>query len=557
MKKHFYFPLFLIIFLSFWAVAAAPSVQAAACYQHPAGLISWWPGDGHPNDVTRGHDAVLHGDATTGTGLVGQAFVLDGDEDFVEVPSDPALELGTADFTVALWVLFNDTAGEQVLVEKWIQRSSTPPAPSEGWTLTKLEDNVLRLAMSSGTDADTNVDSAPLTIPTDTWIHFAATRQAGEVMLFMNGQPVASGYYADTVASTASLKFGHRGSPDDTPGSEDEHGYFLNGRIDEVQLLIGRALTQKSIQAIYDAGSLGPCFNLDASIIASLGDWFWTSGFNPGTLDLFIYNSAADDALLLWQGSAEADEAGFVHILYETHGQDLVPGYYLVVSDGTTEKGLVLETITIEAFDIGNEIITGTAPRGREVQVVAGMAEPETQGVISVIADSESGAWSADFKTIGFDITEEMGASFAQIHDDDGDANEAGVPAPSAAASVSSPAPFPAPAPPPNAPTAELLYPRLTGAFIELQAQPLRPGLWTRIQWQDALGGWHDIDGWQGSFNPDQRVLWYVGEEHLGDGPFRWLVYESQGGDLLAVSQSFDLPSRGGEVLRVEVSLSD
>lgn len=104
-------------------------------------------------------------------------------------------------------------------------------------------------------------------------------------------------------------------------------------------------------------------------------------------------------------------------------------------------------------------------------------------------------------------------------------------------------------------PTVELLYPKLTGAFIELQAETLRSGLWTRIQWQDAFSDWHDIEGWQGTFNENRRVLWYVGEEHLGEGPFRWLVYESRGGNVLAVSQPFSLPSRGGEVMRLEVSV--
>jgi hypothetical protein len=46
------------------------------------------------------------------------------------------------------------------------------------------------------------------------------------------------------------------------------------------------------------------------------------------------------------------------------------------------------------------------------------------------------------------------------------------------------------------------------------------------------------------------------GEEYLGEGPFRWLVYESQEGDLLAVSEAFSMPSRGGEVLFVEVTPS-
>lgn len=116
-------------------------------------------------------------------------------------------------------------------------------------------------------------------------------------------------------------------------------------------------------------------------------------------------------------------------------------------------------------------------------------------------------------------------------------------------------APAPSPTLTPQPLAVQLLYPKLTGAFIELQAEPLRPGLWTRIQWQDAFGAWRDIEGWQGFFNEDQRVLWYVGEEHLGNGPFRWLVYENQGGDLLATSQPFSMPSRSGEVLRVEVSL--
>ena len=96
---------------------------------------------------------------------------------------------------------------------------------------------------------------------------------------------------------------------------------------------------------------------------------------------------------------------------------------------------------------------------------------------------------------------------------------------------------------------------RVTGAFIDLQVEPFQQDLWTRIQWQDASGSWHDIEGWQGAFNPNQRVLWYVGEAHLGDGPFRWLVFENQQGDLLAMSQPFTLPSRGGEVLRVVVTL--
>jgi hypothetical protein len=229
---------------------------ARSCFPSPAGLTGWWPGDGNTDDIIGGHGAVLHGDATTGPGLVDQAFILDGEGDFVSVPHDAALNLGTSDFTIDLWVYFNDTTGEQVLIEKWIQSFS---APSVGWTLTKLEGNILRLAMASGDGSETNVDSGVLPIPTGTWTHFAVTRKDGNVTLFMNAMPVAVGASLLNLDSDSSLKFGHRGSPDDTPGSEDDSGFFLNGRIDEVELFVGRALPRGLIRAIVNAGSAGKC----------------------------------------------------------------------------------------------------------------------------------------------------------------------------------------------------------------------------------------------------------------------------------------------------------
>jgi hypothetical protein len=59
------------------------------------------------------------------------------------------------------------------------------------------------------------------------------------------------------------------------------------------------------------------------------------------------------------------------------------------------------------------------------------MAENETQAHIVVLAAPGTGEWLADFTTVPFDITEEMRPwSFAQIFDEDGDANEAGTPPP-------------------------------------------------------------------------------------------------------------------------------
>jgi hypothetical protein len=194
---------------------------AASCFPTQAGLTGWWPGDGGTSDVVARRDAILHGDATFGSGRIGQAFVLDGDGDFVSVPHDPELNFGTADFTVALWVNFNTTEGEQILVEKWVQRSFDRDSHQIGWTFTKLKSNRIGFGLDPG-----GIASARLDIPVGTWVHLAARRSGNMVEILMNGNVIASGAAPEDVVidpdSRASLKFGHRGSPDDTPRSIDE-----------------------------------------------------------------------------------------------------------------------------------------------------------------------------------------------------------------------------------------------------------------------------------------------------------------------------------------------
>jgi hypothetical protein len=77
----------------------------------------------------------------------------------------------------------------------------------------------------------------------------------------MNGVQITFGGVdpSGTLDTTSSLKFGHRGSPNDTPGSLDDRGFFLDGRIDEIELFVERALSDDEIRSIYFAGAEGKC----------------------------------------------------------------------------------------------------------------------------------------------------------------------------------------------------------------------------------------------------------------------------------------------------------
>jgi hypothetical protein len=86
------------------------------------------------------------------------------------------------------------------------------------------------------------------------------------------------------------------------------------------------------------------------------------------------------------------------------------------------------------------------------------------------------------------------------------------------------------------------------GAAIELHVPAARSTWWTVVQWQAAQKNWNVVAGWQGIFDEIKTgtgtKLWWVAPTDLGKGPFRWAIYESKGGKLLAASEAFTLPAQ-------------
>ena len=114
------------------AISSAELLVPASDYQHPAGLVAYWPGDGNADDDVGGNHGTLRGRALFAPGRVGQAFSFDGNSSYVSVLHNANIAFETHDFTVQLWVNFASLGGEQVVIEKWTQDGAF------GWTLTKL-----------------------------------------------------------------------------------------------------------------------------------------------------------------------------------------------------------------------------------------------------------------------------------------------------------------------------------------------------------------------------------------------------------------------------------
>ena len=97
----------------------------------------------------------------------------------------------------------------------------------------------------------------------------------------------------------------------------------------------------------------------------------------------------------------------------------------------------------------------------------------------------------------------------------------------------------------------------LTGGTIKLDVvdtQVIADGTHTVVQWQDGITGeWEDVEGWKATFDHTREIVWWVAPEHMGQGNYRWLVFDVDDNQL-AMSEMFNLPSSSWEPLILTVS---
>lgn len=234
---------------------------AAACIAPPANLASWWPGDGDANDIVAGNEGALQGGTGFGAGMVGQAFLLDGIDDYVGAGNDPSLHVSSGDFTVDAWVLFNDLdhppggntgttqQGDMSIVDKMRFGGN-----GDGWRLIKQTDNRFWFCLGNGSNgcggfsSPTTVVSTTV-VTTGVWYHVAAVKSAAGIAIYVNGaQQHAKALPSFVDTHNGSLRI----------GSNVTEGAHLNGLIDEVDIF-NRALSATEIAAIYNAASDGKC----------------------------------------------------------------------------------------------------------------------------------------------------------------------------------------------------------------------------------------------------------------------------------------------------------
>jgi len=211
------------------------SANVEGCIEPPAGLISWWPGDGNAKDVQSTNDGMLVYGAGFGSGMVGQAFSFDGKNRVVA--STAGLPIYNSDRTLAVWVKADAfLEGEAFFA---------------GYGKFKAYNQVYELGAAGSTLFFSQWGGAIFgpALQTGRWYYVAVTNTDTKVKLYLDGKLVASGDLPiDTAAGT---KF-FVGSLPDEPAKR------LDGLVDEVEIY-NRALTAAEIRDIFQAGSKRQC----------------------------------------------------------------------------------------------------------------------------------------------------------------------------------------------------------------------------------------------------------------------------------------------------------
>jgi len=213
-------------------------VGVGECVAPPPGLVSWYPGEGHADDIKGSHHGTLQRGVTFAAGVVGQAFSFDGIDHYVDLGTWFNLQ----SFTIAMWV----KAGTSQVTHADIFDNNHTDFRSWSLQYGNVGSHYYFGAATGGRNIVGGSD-----FPPGAWRYLAISRDTdGVARIFLDGALVGAAAGAGPIFYDGSefLRLSRWGGG----------GRHWNGQLDEVQIY-NRALTASEIQAIFNAGAAGTC----------------------------------------------------------------------------------------------------------------------------------------------------------------------------------------------------------------------------------------------------------------------------------------------------------
>jgi hypothetical protein len=213
-----------------------------------SGPVSYWPADGNAYDLLGGNDGELLNGATYKPGVSGQAFSFDGVDGRVSVPNSSNLNVGTGDFTITFFAMFdnleNNTNG-MVHKDNYGDQGSY-----NGWLFNICDfcDEIGGIGVETRNIVQTSDNDARYpksNFQVGIWYHIAAVRQSNVLYLYIDGvlRSTTPERVPTDLSNSSNLEFGALSS-----GSRQ----FFSGALDEIYFF-NRALSADEIQSLFSA----------------------------------------------------------------------------------------------------------------------------------------------------------------------------------------------------------------------------------------------------------------------------------------------------------------
>src|SRR5207253_184471 len=313
---------------------------------------------GNANDIQGSNNGTLQNGATFAAGNVGQAFSLDGVNDFIQIPDAP--DLTPSSITLDAWVkptTVSTGADGQVIVSKY--NSNNPATNGVSWILLMLNTGKLRFVVyqQSASNSLSDIDArgidtdAPVLAPA-VWHHVASSFDLNTqaIAIYVDGvqvpaSPIPGAFSTITAIddSTTPVRIGA------AVNINGQFTGFWEGLIDEVEIF-NRALSASEIQAIVHADTAGKCKQAPNSAPVAHAQSVTTNEDNPKTITL-TGSDPEGDALNYGITSPPSHGALSGAAPNETYtpsanyyGSD---SFNFKVNDGTTDSGERTVLITV------------------------------------------------------------------------------------------------------------------------------------------------------------------------------------------------------------------
>jgi hypothetical protein len=298
------------------------------------GLVALWHADGNAQDSVGSNHGTVMGGASFSPGVLGQAFSLDGVDDYIRVPDASALHL-SGELTLEMWFKREDASSYGALIDKrnWTTCNfGVIMSPDWGFQLYYNDPNI-----SDGNMFEISFSGVP---SAGIFHHLAGTfRQmdAGHVELktYVDGQLVRADTLRGNLANTFNGDVLSIGTPRDGLG-----GSFFHGAIDEVALY-SRALSASEILSNYTSVATAPqILTPPQSLTVLIGESATFTAHVVGTAPL-LYQWRFEGTAIVGQTNSSLTLSGV--------SSANAGGYDVVVANASGSVTSVVATLTVSS----------------------------------------------------------------------------------------------------------------------------------------------------------------------------------------------------------------